>query len=754
MKVYDRKLMPFYASIFDKKDGTAYSAPILMTEQLAGFIDSIVYTQPENGFTVARLKESRKKDLTIIVGTFPAIQPGETVLCKGVWKTHPSYGRQFDVSEYTVERPSDLMGIQKYLESGLIKGVGPSTAKKIVDQFGDKTLEVLDKAPERLKEIGLSEKKIDKIVECWKAQQSVRDVMLFLRTNGVSPAFAHRIYKVFGNDSIEKVKQNPYQLAKVIHGIGFKMADAIALQMGYPLHSSPRISAGIEHVLWEQAGEGHTCYPLVDFLPLAKTILEVDEALIEKELKTLIESRLVMQQDGSIWLGPFWGYEQSIGKDIQRLVSSPQAIRPIDAKKAADWVEEQLKIQFADQQKMAVIAALTDKVHIITGGPGTGKSTITNSIIAITSKLTDKILLAAPTGRAAKRLGQITHRTAFTIHALLEVNFETGGFKRGKDNPLDCDLLIIDEASMIDTPLLFNLLKAIPNRSRVLIVGDIDQLPSVGPGTILRDMIASELIGVTRLTEIFRQAKGSKIITNAHKINQGEFPDLVTPEKSDFHFIEAETPEAIQQVILQLVSDVIPKTWNLDPIEDVQILSPMKRGVIGVELMNDALQTLLNPSERPLMRMGRKFSVRDKVMQIKNNYDKKVYNGDIGRIQSIDVAEQIVTVTFDDRMAEYEFSDLEELVVAYACSIHKFQGSECPCVVIPIHTSHFKLLHRNLLYTGVTRGKKQVYLVGTKKAIAIAIHNDQVQKRHTGLIKALKNTPRPMSQEQSQLNFL
>ena len=726
----------------------------MTTEQLTGFIDSIVFTQPDNGFTVARLKEPRKKDLTMIVGTFTAIQPGETVLCRGVWKTHSSYGRQFEVSEYTVERPSDLMGIQKYLESGLIKGVGPATAKKIVDHFGAATLDMLDNAPERLVEIGLTGRKIDKIVDCWKAQAAIRDVMLFLRTHGVSPGFAQRIYKVFGNDSIEKVKANPYHLAKAVHGIGFKMADAIALKMGYPLQSSPRIAAGIEHVLWEQANEGHTCYPLQEFLPLAKGILEVEEELIEKEVRALIENKTLMSQEGSIWLGPFWGYEQGIGKDVQRLVHSAQAIRAIDAKKAADWVEGQLKIEFAVHQKEAVIAALTDKFHIITGGPGTGKSTITNSIITITSKLTDKILLAAPTGRAAKRLGQITRRMAFTIHALLEMNFEAGGFKRGKDNPLDCDLLIIDEASMIDTPLLFHLLRAIPSRSRVLIVGDIDQLPSVGPGTILRDLIASELISVTRLTEIFRQAKGSKIITNAHRINKGEFPELYTAERSDFHFIEAETPEAIQQVIMQLVSKTVPETWKLDPIEDVQILSPMKRGAIGVELMNDVLQAKLNPSDKPLLRMGRKYCVRDKVMQIKNNYDKKVYNGDLGRIQTIDVLEQVLTVQFDDRVVEYEFSDLEELVIAYACSIHKFQGSECPCIIIPIHTSHFKLLHRNLLYTGVTRGKKQVYLVGTKKAIAIAIHNDQVQKRYTGLIRALKDSPQLIGVEPSQLNFL
>jgi len=729
-----------------------------MEDQLAGFIDSIVYSQPENGFTVARLKEGRKKDLTIIVGTLPAIQPGETVLCKGTWKTHPSYGRQFEVAEYTVERPTDLMGIQKYLESGLIKGVGKVYAQKIVDQFGTKTLEVLDKTPDRLLEVeGIGEKKAEKIKECWQEQQSIRNVMLFLRTYGVSPAFAHRIYRAFGEASIEKVKENPYHLAREIHGVGFKMADSIALKMGYPLQSAARIAAGIQHVLWELSNDGHTCHPIREFLPLAKAALEVEEDLIEREINHLVQEKILVSytmQEPFIWLGPFWGYEQAIAKDAQRLLSSPQAVRPIDAAKAADWVEGQLQIQLAENQKKAVIAALTDKVHIITGGPGTGKSTITNAILTISSKLTTNILLAAPTGRAAKRLSQITRRNAQTIHSLLEMNFEAGGFKRNRDNPLECDLLIIDEASMIDTPLLFHLLRAIPDRSRVLIVGDIDQLPSVGPGTVLRDLIASELIGVTRLTEIFRQAKGSKIITNAHRINQGEFPDLSTPERSDFHYIEAETPEAISQIILQLVSKEIKALWKLDPIDDIQVLSPMKKGVVGVEMLNDAMQTLLNPSDRHILRSGRKFCERDKVMQIKNNYDKKVYNGDVGRIQTIDTVEQMLTVTFDDRSVEYEFTDLDELVIAYACSIHKFQGSECPCVVIPIHTSHFKLLHRNLLYTAVTRGKKQVYIVGTKKAIAIAIHNNQVQKRHTGLLRALQNAPKQQATEESQLEFI
>jgi exodeoxyribonuclease V alpha subunit len=725
-----------------------------MQEQIAGHLDSIVYVHPDNGFTVARLKEPRKGELTIIVGKLPAVQPGEHVICEGEWKIHPHYGRQFEVSEYTVERPSDLVGMQKYLASGVIKGIGPSTAEKIVATFGLQTLAILDEAPHRLQEIeGLGTKKIHKIKESWKQQQSIREVMLFLKTHGVSSAYAQRIYKRFGEESIAKVKENPFQLAKEIHGIGFKMADAIALKLGRPLHSSPRLQAGIEHTLWELSNEGHTCFPLVDFIPKAKEILEVEESLIQTEIERLQKEQILVCKDEMLWLGVFWGYEQGIGRDVQRLLVNLQALRQIDTSKAVDWVQGKLQIRFAEQQKEAVMAALTDKLHIITGGPGTGKSTITKSILTITSKLTSSILLAAPTGRAAKRLTQITGKKAFTLHALLEMNFETRTFNRNKENPLDCDLLVVDEASMIDTPLLFHLLKAIPNRARVLFVGDIDQLPSVGPGTVLKDLISSGLIGVTRLTEIFRQAKGSKIITNAHRINQGEFPDIHTAPHSDFHFIEAETPEAVQQIILELVSKEIPTKWRFDPIEEIQVLSPMKRGGVGVEMLNDALQNLLNPATESLLRGGRRFAVKDKVMQIKNNYDKKVYNGDIGQIASIDRANELVAINYDGDLIEYDFLELDEVVLAYACSIHKFQGSECPCVVIPIHTSHFKLLHRNLLYTGVTRGKRQVYLVGMKKAIAIAIHNDQVQQRYTGLQKALRDAPKPAIKEDLQLKF-
>ena len=710
-------------------------------DELKGSIEAIVYIQPDNGFTVARLKETGKKELTTIVGNLPSLQPGETVCCTGIWKTHPSHGRQFEVSDYTVEMPCDLAGIQKYLESGLVKGIGPAFAKKIVDRFGADTLLVIEQAPDRLYEIaGLGEKKIETLKECWKQQRSIRDIMIFLRTHGVSPAYAQRIYKVFGEESIEKVKTNPYGLAKEIFGIGFKLADSVAQKLGFALHSPARLAAGIQHVLWELTSDGHTCYPENDFLPLAKSALDVEESLISQEIDSLISNRHIVRKGPFLWLGPFFAYEQGIARDMQRLKQSPQAIRSIDAAKAVSWVEDQVRIQFAPGQREAVIQALTNKIHIITGGPGTGKSTITKAILAVAEKLTDKISLAAPTGRAAKRLSQITRKKAFTIHALLEMDFRSKGCKRNRDNPLGCKLLIIDEASMIDTPLLFHLLRAIPSDAKLLLVGDIDQLPSVGPGTVLRDLIASEIISVTRLTEIFRQAKGSKIITNAHRINHGEFPAIDTPAESDFHYIEAEAPEAILQIILNLVSKEIPNRWKFDSVEEIQVLSPMKKGIIGAEWLNDALQNCLNPSHQPLLRAGRRFHIADKVMQIRNDYDKKVYNGDIGRIEAIDAIEQIVSIRFDDQVVEYTFLELDQLVLAYATSVHKFQGSECPCIVMPVHTSHFKLLQRNLLYTAVTRGKRQVYLVGTKKAIAIAVNNNEVQKRHTGLETALKES--------------
>ncbi|MEN9653896.1 MAG: uncharacterized protein RL235_8 [Chlamydiota bacterium] len=709
-------------------------------EEIHGYVDAIVYSVPENGFTVARIKENKKKELTVVVGTLPSLQPGETISAQGQWKLHPTHGWQFDVKDYSIDLPSEVVAIQKYLESGLVHGIGPVFAKKIVDRFKEQTLQVIDTSPDRLLEIeGLGEKKLQSVKESWQSQKTIRDVMIFLRGHGVSPSFAQRVYKAYGDKSVAVIRENPYRLAKEIFGIGFKLADAVALKLGFAMQSSERIRAGIEHILWDQTNQGHTCFPRAELVLLAQPALEVDSALIEKEVDALIETRSIVAEEGMLWLKPLYAYETGIASHMQRLLRHPQAVRAIDAKKAADWVETQLRLEFAPEQKTAIIQALTDKVHIITGGPGTGKSTITNAILRVSDKLTSQIILAAPTGRAAKRLKQITHRNALTIHALLEMDFASGQFKRGKENPLSCDLLIVDEASMIDTQLMFALLSAVPSGARVLLVGDVDQLPSVGPGMVLYDLIHSGKVPVTRLKEIFRQAKGSKIITNAHRINQGEFPFLDTDAKSDFHFVEAETPEAAQQVILQLVQKEIPEAWGLDPFDDIQVLAPMKKGIIGIELLNEALQTLLNPSSRPLLRGGKRFHSGDKVMQIANDYDKKVFNGDIGRIAEINGPEQTLVVLFDEKEVSYHFSELDTLVLAYATSIHKYQGSECPCVVLPIHTAHFIMLHRNLFYTAVTRGKKQVYLVGSKKAVAIAVQNNEVKKRHTGLLKKLSS---------------
>lgn len=710
-------------------------------DTISGHIENIIFSQPDNGFTVAKLK-GKEKDLITIVGYLPSLQPGENIECKGEWKAHTKFGMQFSIKEYEVKQPCDVIGIQKYLESGLIKGIGPVYAKKIVNTFGKDTLDIIDENPNRLGEIeGIGTKKIKLIKESWEEHRSIRQVMIFLRSNGITPAYAQKIYRVYGDECIEKVKNNPYQLARDIFGIGFKMADQIASNLGIQTDSPIRIEAGIEYVLWELTNEGHTCYPVEEFYPKAEAILVIDKALIEKSLEVLIEKKWIKKSSieniAHISLSLMHNYEQGIAQEIHRLTGAQLSFRSILVDNAVDWIEERLGIKLAAQQKQATKLGLSKKMHIITGGPGTGKSTITNAILQITEKVTDKILLAAPTGRAAKRLSQISRKKAHTIHSLLEYDFGSGGFKKDKNNPLKCDMIIIDEASMIDTSLMFYLLKAIPDHTRVIFIGDIDQLPSVGPGSVLKDLIESNILPVTILTEIFRQAKGSQIIVNAHKINQGEFPFLQTDSWSDFHFHSIEDPEQIQEKILTLVEKELPEKKKFHPIDDIQVLSPMRKGPLGIELLNNLLQQRLNPSSTPFYRAGKKLHVHDKVMQTKNNYNKHVYNGDVGKITFINLEEQMVGICFDNKELEYDFSELDEITLAYAVSIHKYQGSECPCIIIPMHTSHFKLLYRNLLYTGVTRGKRFVALVGSKKAVAIAVKNDSIQKRYTNLKQAL-----------------
>lgn len=715
-------------------------------EQICGIIERITFHNSESGYTVAQLKISGHKELVCVVGIIPGVQVGESIRCFGQWKNHLVHGRQFELTQFQIEVPADIVGISKYLGSGLIKGIGSKYASRIVDQFGTDTLQIIDKEPERLLEIpGLGSKRVEKIKSCWQGQRSIRDVMVFLQTYGVSPGFAHKVFKTYGDQSIAKVKENPYSLAKDMMGVGFKTADAMAQKMGIALDSTQRIDAGIEYILLQLSGDGHVCYPVDEFLQEVHKTLEILPLQIEARLSILeVEGNIVLKDllqnqknRKFIWLKSLYHSEIGIARELRRLKKGLSHIRSIDVDKALDWVQEQLQIKLASQQHEAVASAISGKLHIITGGPGTGKSTITNAILTITKKLTQKILLAAPTGRAAKRMSEITKFKASTIHSLLEYDFHSRGFKRNREKPLDCDLIIIDEASMIDTYLMYSLLKAIPDHARVIFVGDIHQLPSVGPGNVLSDMIGSLSLPVTTLNEIFRQAAGSHIITNAHRINRGTFPQLYNGQDSDFFFLECQEPQEVLNTIVKLVSQRLPNKYGFNPTEDIQVLAPMKKGIIGTENLNQTLQQILNSKEMALFRAGYKFQVGDKVMQMRNNYTKEVYNGDIGYIQEIDTEEQQVLVRFEQRDIPYDYSDLDELVLAYAISIHKFQGSECPCVVIPVHTSHFMLLHRNLLYTGVTRGKKIVVLVGTKKAIAIAVKKDDVLKRHTSLKQTL-----------------
>jgi exodeoxyribonuclease V alpha subunit len=708
-------------------------------EEIYGFIDTIVFAEEEKGFTVARLKEPKKKELTCIVGIMPSVQPGETIRCKGIWRIHPEHGQQFEVKAFELQAPSDLIGIQKYLESGMIKGIGPIYAERIVKLFGLNTLDVIDQRPNCLLEVaGIGEKRVEKIKTCWHEQKSIRDVMIFLRGHNVSPSFAQKIFRMYGAQSIEKVRSNPFRLAKDIHGVGFKTADLIAQGLGIAKDAKERICAGIEHTLWELSQEGHVCYPFNDLAPKVEEKLEVSQDLIAEGISCLLQLGEIVKEEQMIWIKPLFLMETGIAREMMRLIQHPCRIRTVQLDKALIWVQQKLLIDLAEEQLTAVACGLKEKALIITGGPGTGKSTITKAILTITERIANQIVLAAPTGRAAKRMSEITGKKASTIHSLLEMDFKIGKFKRNRENPICCDLLIIDEASMIDTQLMYHLLKAVPDDARIILIGDIDQLPSVGPGNVLKDLIASERISVTILKKIFRQAAGSLIVTNAHKINQGQFPDISYHPRSDFQFIEKEDPQEVIDTIVNLVVNQLPKAYRFHRFDEIQVLSPMKRGLIGSENLNVVLQQKLNPSPTVLHRMGRSFQVGDKVMQIRNNYEKEVYNGDVGKITEMDLTEQTLKVVFDLKIVAYDFTEIDELILAYAVSIHKYQGSECPCVVIPVHTSHFKMLYRNLLYTGLTRGKKRVIFVGTKKALAIAIKNEEVLKRHTGLKQAVQ----------------
>ncbi|HPX82431.1 MAG TPA: ATP-dependent RecD-like DNA helicase [Syntrophales bacterium] len=714
---------------------------------LQGLLEHITYFNEETGYAIIKVKVSGHKDLVACVGNLIHPTPGEIVAMKGEWTNHEKYGRQFRIVTCETKTPASVYGVQKYLGSGLIKGIGPVMAKRIVGKFGRKTLEIIENKTERLKEIpGIGEGRIAMIRKAWNEQKEIRTVMLFLQTHGVSVGFAAKIFKQYGREAIKIVQENPYRLAADIFGIGFITADRIAEKLGLPKESLVRAEAGLLYVLNQLAEQGHVYVPEPLLIQEAMNILGIEAGLIAAALENLTAARTIAVENRgdpeprAIYGLPFYLAESQTAARLKVLIAAPKQIRKIDTDKALAWVQEQLAIALAEKQIEAVRTAVENKVMIITGGPGTGKTTIINAILKIYGTVRTKILLAAPTGRAAKKMAEATGWEARTIHRLLEFSPLKGGFQKHEHSPLDCDILIIDEASMIDIMLMNQLLKAVPPRATMILVGDVNQLPSVGPGNVLKDIISAGVAPVVELREIFRQAKESSIIVNAHRINQGLLPEVETTpgSLSDFYFIHQEEAEKVLATVLTMVKERIPKRFHLHAVNDIQVLSPMNRGVVGVTNLNAALQEALNPGEGGISRGGNTFRNRDKVMQIRNNYDKEVFNGDIGRIFHVDAEGQELKVHFDDRFVTYDFSELDELVPAYAVTVHKSQGSEYPAVVIPLLTQHYMMLQRNLVYTAVTRGRKLVVVIGTKKALAIAVKNNKQQQRYSLLKERLQ----------------
>ena len=721
-------------------------------ETITGTLERILFVNEENHYTVASLQPENRREPVTVVGNLAAVQCGEILKLTGHWTTHKQFGRQFQVEAFESVLPATATGIRKYLGSGLIKGIGPKFAERIVNHFGDRTLEVIDQFSAKLREVdGIGPERARRIRAAWVEQKAVRDIMIFLQSYGINSSQAAKIYKQYGNDAMQVVKANPYQLARDIHGIGFKTADAIAANMGVPADSPRRIRAGILHMLEGLTDEGHTCCPHDELCRQTAALLNVPDDKVKAEILALAADHDIGIEDDLIFLSRMLRAETDLAARLKALTQAPLGLPEIKLDLALKWFEEKNDIALAPAQREAIKTALTSKLTVITGGPGVGKTTITRAIVKILRAKECRVLLASPTGRAAKRLSESTGATAQTIHRLLKYDPATHGFDHNEGKALNGDLLIVDEASMLDLPLACQLMKAVPTSASLVLVGDVDQLPSVGPGNVLRDIIESRVGRTVRLTEIYRQDKASHIVVNAHLINSGQMPDVTrdpvagSPQGGglqDFYFIEQDDPEKVLQTILALVSDRIPKRFGFDPFDDIQVLAPMHRGVCGVENINRQLQGAINPvggkfslklNEQQVERYGRIYRLRDKVMQIRNNYDKDVFNGDLGRITAMDPVEQMLTVTIDDREVSYDFTDLDELLPAYCISIHKSQGSEYPVVIVPVLTQHYVMLQRNLLYTAITLARKLVVLIGSRKALSIAVRNNNTAARYTRL---------------------
>lgn len=722
-----------------------------MFREIRAQIESITYYNEENGYTVAKAKVAGRHDLVTVVGNILSVNAGEVLKLKGQWHNHPKFGEQFRIESYESVVPATVRGIEKYLSSGLIRGIGPVMAKRLVTKFGLETLAIIESDIKKLHTVeGFGEKRIALIRKAWDDQKEIRELMLFLQDKGVSPVYGAKIFRRYGKESIRVLQENPYRLATDVFGIGFMTADRIAGNLGIAKESPTRAEAGILYVLDQLSGEGHVYYPYDHLAEECRKILGVEQETILKAFGQITSDKKIVIEDlnrkgalqennKAVYLAKFHASEVGIAGRLKHLMLAPKTLPSFDRDKAIEWVQGDLRIQLAENQIKAVRESIDRKVMVVTGGPGTGKTTIINSIIKIYRELGKRVFLAAPTGRAAKRMTGATGHEAQTIHRLLEFSPGEGGFKKNEHNPLDAELIVIDETSMVDTILMYHFLKAVPEEATLILVGDADQLPSVGAGNILRDIIDSDAVPTVKLTEIFRQAKESLIIVNAHRVNNGQMP-MCTYHKEhpqDFYFFEIEEPEKVLEKVVELCKERIPRKFGFRSLHDIQVLTPMHRGIVGAINLNAELQKHLNPSPDEFTRGGRVFRTGDKVMQTRNNYDKEVFNGDIGRILKIDREEQEIIVDFDGRRIAYEYSDLDELVMAYAISVHKSQGSEYPVIVMPVLTQHFMLLQRNLLYTGITRGKELVIVVGTKKALAIAIKNDKPQKRYTLLRERL-----------------
>ena len=765
-------------------------------ETLHGILERIVFENPDTGYTIGRFSARGFPELVTIVGNLAAVNPGESLLLKGKWVNNPKYGRQFQIDKYETILPANVVGLRKYLGSGLIKGIGPKMATRIVNRFGMDTMDVIEQSPEKLARVpGIGRKRVKLIQQAWEAQREIKNVMLFLQSHDVSTAHAAKIYKTYQNEAIPIVTENPYRLADDIYGIGFVTADTIAQKLGVDKDAPHRVQAGIKYVLSQKADEGHVFQHHIELIEACQAILEQEPKAIEQGISALVEKeeiinprlpdlthpdaqvsvdetrgsyeisdqqsaassqkeifdahqkplltdnrQLITNNHSAIYLAPFYYAELGVANQLLRLLSSGKPDgNQLSINTWLTQLEDEMHIRFAPQQREAIYTALTTQVMILTGGPGTGKTTTTVGMIRLFEAEGRRIALTAPTGRAAKRLSETTGKEAKTIHRLLEFSPQENGFKRNRQNPLEADVVIIDEMSMVELVLMNRLMQAIRPNAAVIFIGDTDQLPSVGAGNVLKALIDSEKIPVIKLTEIFRQAQESMIVTNAHRINTGEFPKLTGPADRNFFFIEEADPESAAELISTLIAERLPRHYGYHAIDDIQLLCPMRRGTLGSENLNKRLQDVLNSNAEQAVRGWQAFRVGDKVMQVRNNYDYEVFNGDIGRIVGIEQVDKKVRIQFPDKQVDYDMADLNELVLAYATTIHKAQGSEYPAVVIPLHTQHYLMLQRNLLYTGITRAKERVVIVGTKQALGLCIRNNQVMERNSYLAERLQS---------------